>query len=187
MLCIISIICGVAAGILAGGKISNLRFFKLNKIPLVLIAFAIQLCAQVVSARGVVPPQAFNIGIYALSYIMLLYAFWSNKKYVGVVTIGLGSLLNAVVILVNGGKMPVSLEALERAGLDKMADMLVRGADSKHSLLNENTYLGFLSDIIHIPGFPGIMMGIVSIGDLLIMIGLFILTYEVIKGERCTK
>ena len=54
--------------------------------------------------------------LYAASFALLLYALWANRRYPGMSLAFVGSLMNGVVILVNGGYMPVWEPSLLAAG-----------------------------------------------------------------------
>lgn len=122
--------------------------------------------------------------LFIVSYGMLFASFWFNRKRIGFIAMGGGCLLNAVVIIANGGSMPVSIEVLKKANLTKALEALESGVDIKHTVLCEGTKLAFLSDIIHVPYFPGFLIRVVSIGDLIVVLGLLILTIETILGEK---
>ena len=83
---------------------------------------------------------------------------------------GLGFLLNAIPIFLNGGAMPVSAKAAEIAGIT-----LNISKEGLYSLINGNTRLWFLGDI-----FPltFLMHFAISIGDIIAVVGLmlFIIT-----------
>jgi len=92
--------------------------------------------------------------------------------------VGLGASLNALVMLVNGGRMPVSLEAMQKAGIKEVTEMIMSGADNKHAVISSTTKLKFLADIYICPVFIGQGMGVVSIGDLVVALGLFVFVFE---------
>lgn len=184
MLYLLACFMGIAAGLAAKGSISNLANFKLEKIYLIIAAFVIRTTAQVLSARGMVWLIESSLLIYGITFLLLLAAFWYNRHSIGALIIGAGCLMNNVVMLLNGGKMPVSLEAMDRAGMTGMLEFMKNGADGKHSLLTESTKLPWLADIIHLPSFLGLLMEIVSIGDLVIALGLAVLTFEAVRGKR---
>jgi len=120
----------------------------------------------------------FSFLIQAVVFVLLLFCFWFNREYIGLWFVGLGASLNALVMLVNGGRMPVSLEAMQKAGIKEVTEMIMSGADNKHAVISSTTKLKFLADIIHLPGFIGQGMGVVSIGDLVVALGLFVFVFE---------
>jgi len=187
MLYILAIVLGIALGIAAGGKISNLLDFRLEKVWLILLAFCIQISSQILSYRGL---NFFSRNIFIIQsivFIMLFAAMWFNRSYAGVLVVGAGCLLNAVVMILNGGKMPVSPEVLETINIPGAVEIIEKGLDVRHTLINETTKLPFLADIIHPPSVLSYMMQVVSIGDLVVVLGIMILTFEAVKGQRLVK
>ena len=94
----------------------------------------------------------------------------------------LGNILNFLPIIINGGKMPVSIKALKYSNLYTQLSLLDEGRIMTHSLVDEATKLYYLSDIIPIPK-PYPLPKIISIGDILIGIGLFIIIQIYMKKE----
>ena len=96
-----------------------------------------------------------------------------EKKYMRLLLIGI--LLNLIVIAGNGGKMPVSLNGLK--GMHVETALPHREFDIKHIGITENTKFKYLADIILIPKpypFPKIL----SIGDIFLMLGIFMFFQE---------
>lgn len=184
MLYILAIAAGIGMGVLAGGSASALLDLKLKKFWLILLAFALQTLAQVAGGKGLVESELLIMLFYGVSYFLLFMGFWFNRRYLGIITMGAGCFLNALVIMLNNGRMPVSMEALEKANLKEAIKLLESGSDVKHSVMNEGTRLGFLADITYIPYFPGFLMRVVSVGDLVVTAGLFIFMYEIVRGKN---
>ncbi|KIL45303.1 DUF5317 domain-containing protein [Jeotgalibacillus soli] len=110
--------------------------------------------------------------LYISVYIVGLYFLFINRHHKGFVLISIGVFLNFLVIAVNGGRMPVSLEA--GALLDpNYLDVLKEDLYAKHAILTEATRLGFLGDIIPLTD-PYPRSQIVSIGDVIMNIGVFV-------------
>ena len=74
--------------------------------------------------------------------------------------------------------MPVGLEAMQKAGIQAVTDAVLSGSDNKHIVLSETTKLGFLADIIYLPGVLGWGIGVLSIGDAIVALGLFIFVFQ---------
>ncbi len=84
----------------------------------------------------------------------------------------IGTILNFIPILANGGKMPVSVEGLTNLYLYNKLDLLKSNRILTHVLANEYTKVYYLSDIIPISK-PYPFPKIISIGDILIGISIF--------------
>ncbi|HHV29740.1 MAG TPA: DUF5317 domain-containing protein [Clostridium sp.] len=160
------------------GKFCGFPDIKLRKTWLAVVAFALQTITRLLGIRGVESAVKYSFIIQALVFALLLVCLWSNREYVGLWFIGLGAFMNGLVMLINGGRMPVSLEAMQKAGIKEVTDMILSGADNKHAVISSTTKLKFLADVIYLPGFIGRGMGVVSIGDLVVALGLFLFIYE---------
>ncbi|WP_251548770.1 DUF5317 domain-containing protein [Neobacillus muris] len=109
--------------------------------------------------------------IYIVIYILGLLFLFINRKNPGFILILIGVFLNFLVIVINGGRMPVSLEAasvLEPGYVESLKQSLY----AKHQVLTSSTKLGFLGDIIPLSK-PYPRTQIISIGDVVMNIGIF--------------
>lgn len=88
-----------------------------------------------------------------------------------------------LVMFFNSGRMPVSLEAaaaiLDPSYVHALKDSLY----AKHTVLNESTRLAFLGDIIPLTT-PYPRDQVVSIGDVLMNIGIFIFIQELLVNRK---
>ncbi|HHW48965.1 MAG TPA: DUF5317 domain-containing protein [Clostridiaceae bacterium] len=183
MLYILPIVLGFAMGIAMKGKLGNVLNFRLEKAWILLLAFVIQAGAQIMSFNGLTGINDYTVIIQGCVIILLLIGFWYNRKYAGIIIMSFGFFLNAIVMMLNGGKMPVSYDILQKNNLREALDLLLAGRDSKHALIDENTKLWFLSDVIYMPGIFRYAGGLVSIGDLVIAAGIFVLVAEVVSNR----
>ena len=67
---------------------------------------------------GVPLAETLRVPLLAAAFALLLIALWSNRGYPGISLAFVGILSNAVVIIVNGGYMPIYGPSLEAAGPD---------------------------------------------------------------------
>ncbi len=109
------------------------------------------------------------LGSYAVLMIMLFFNL--DKQSMRLVFIGV--LLNAMVIGLNGGHMPVSVAAASGLGFDTAP--LIAQSDFKRVAMTGATLFNFLGDVIPVP-LP--LPRVVSIGDILIAVGAFLLIQE---------
>lgn len=140
---------------------------------LVFLPFALELFVVLVS------PGNFSGYITSIAYIIVAFFSIINWRIPGFLFIMAGTLSNAFVVIINGGKMPVLQQTLVLAGLP--ADMM----DAKHVALGANTVLPFLSDVIPI-NFLNLHYAC-SVGDLLVYTGLFLLVYLNAKKKPVTE
>lgn len=116
-----------------------------------------------------------GIPILVVSYGLLIAFVVMNRKLPGAVLIGVGTVLNLVVILANSG-MPVSLKAARAAGLDPSAAGFLESA-VKRRIMDSQTVLWFLGDWIPLP----VIQTVVSIGDVVLGIGIFLLVERLMR------
>lgn len=182
MLYIIAIIVGIVIALVLGGSFSNFASFKFQKGWLIIVAFTIQIVARLAAQKCSAKIVSYALFINIIAYCLLLTGFWLNREYFGIKVISVGSGLNILAILLNGGRMPVNYEALLRNNMDRIIDLINRGLDFKHVLIDESTKVLFLTDIIQLPGIFGYLMRVVSIGDLIIALGICVFIFEIFIG-----
>ncbi|MGB9723668.1 MAG: DUF5317 domain-containing protein [Chloroflexia bacterium] len=174
MILLVALLLAFVVALLRGGKLARLAALPLRWPALPLLALAVQLgVMHFPRARG----QSFDLPAIALllSYLALLLAVWLNRHIPGLALLGLGLLLNLVVMAANGGYMPISPETMERIGHGDAAAIAPgsRVAGTKDlALPQEQTRLWFLSDILILP-FPFPFSGAFSPGDVFVAAGAF--------------
>ncbi|MCX7708600.1 MAG: DUF5317 domain-containing protein [Clostridia bacterium] len=184
MVYLAAIAAGLLIGLLFRGKPSNLLSFKLKKTWILLLAFVLQSSSQILAVRGFDFAIRYSLLLNSIVFCMLLTVIWSNKQYLGILTVGLGCLLNALVMTLNGGKMPVSEELLLREQMFDILEIYRIGGDGKHILATDSTQLAFLGDMIDIPGKLGYIAKFISIGDVFVIMGLCILVIEIMIDRK---
>lgn len=190
MLLLTAVALGVLLGLARGGRLRNIAGLPLRSAWLPLTLFALQVVlvqsGLIETGSGWDPAAAFLVASYAVLIGFLVV----NRALPGVKLIVLGAALNLAVILANGGYMPITMEALERAG---HADrVVIRGqqpyvSGSKDVVLDRDaTRLYPLSDILGIPsGYP--LPTNFSVGDVAIAFGAAMLAYRSVrKSSRTT-
>jgi len=166
---------GGRAGGLTGGRTGGLTGVALSGTHLLVAAFVVQILEPLTSR---VVPGAYPIAL-AVSATLMTQFVSRNVSVPGVPLAGVGLLLNAAVVLVNGA-MPVSLDAAARAGI--AAERLDLAADPRHEPLGDATRLALLADIAPAP-LPG-RPEVVSPGDVLLAagVGLFVVSAMLPSG-----
>jgi hypothetical protein len=124
--------------------------------------------------------------IYIAVYIIGLIFLFLNRRNPGFILIFIGVFLNFIVMVLNGGRMPVSVEAA--AVLDPgYIQALKESLYAKHAMLTSTTHLGFLGDVIPISD-PYPRTQIISIGDIIMNIGIFFfIQYLMVKHPLAKK
>ena len=175
MLLLLSIAMALVWGLVRGGQFAQFKTLNLQSVWLVLSAFM----AQLVLIYTPVVREASNelrLVVLAGSYLLLALFVWRNHRLPGMWLVAAGLGANALVILANGGYMPVTYAALVEAGKAHLVSTSTPGAlvfGSKDMLLPlASTRFWFLSDILVVPPpFP--LSGVMSVGDVLLAVGMF--------------
>jgi hypothetical protein len=173
---LLAIIAGLVAGNLRA-IINGQQFcapdFRLGW--LLLIAVIPQLFAFHIPGTSDNVPDQTAVVILVSSQTLLLIFVWANRHLPGFWALGTGLVLNLLVIMLNGGLMPISPETVERMIPEAtlQPDLIgVRLGSSKDVLLPVfNTNLWWLSDLFVIPWISYKVA--FSLGDVLISIGVF--------------
>lgn len=162
-----SVVIGVVLALVLGGRPSRVLDLRLNHRWAVVLAFAAQLV--LFSGFGTAVPARLEKPAHLASYTLLAFFALANRRKLLLAPLSVGMSLNALVIAVNGGRMPVSAGAWESAGLDPGTRTNVRlGGD----------HLTFLGDVFALPSsLP--FANTFSVGDVLIALGVV----AVIVGE----
>jgi hypothetical protein len=172
MLYVYIIIISIIIGLLRNGKLSSLSQISLKRIELIVFACLIQGGLIFLGSRKVKFVLDYSSYMIIFSYIVLLFAVWYNKELKGINFIALGIIFNFIVIVANGGHMPVLLSSLYKVELNDFALVLKEGTYVTHTLITEKTLFGFLADVIPLsPLFPD--PSVVSVGDFLMFYGVF--------------
>ncbi len=164
------IILGLLLGLRSGGRISNLASIQLRWVWILFAAVVVRFATESMLNAGVEVADTFRVVLWALSFGLLLAGLWVNRSYPGLSLAFIGILLNAIVILVNGGYMPVWGSALEAAGFTsadvQSAIHVVLPGTAGDFLLR----LLIIGDIIPIP--VPLIRNVASLGDAFLALGL---------------
>src|SRR6478736_6185612 len=108
---------GLILGLLVGGSITNLATVRLHRLPLLFVAVIVRFGTEFLLNAHVPLAEALRVPLLGTSFALLLVALWANRGYPGMSLAFIGVLANGVVILVNGGYMPIYQPSLEAAGM----------------------------------------------------------------------
>jgi len=181
MLFLVAALVGVALGYALGGRVANLVGLRFKWTWLVLVGLIVQLLIffPLFSERPLFP--YWTVPLHVLSYVAVFVFLVLNLRVRALLILGFGALLNFVVIAVNGGRMPASATALERAGHAVIAESLIStGSYANVLLMSESTRLNLLGDWLHLPKWLPFAAAF-SLGDVVIMVGL---AWLIVEGMR---
>lgn len=127
-------------------------------------------------AAWLVPTRWEDVPATVISYAGLGLFVYLNRTLFGLRAVMIGLMLNMLVMSFNGARMPVQPEAAAVAGVDLTA--VYAGAAAKHAIMDENTQLAILGDVIPVPMGP--VSRVISIGDIFVFLGAFLLVQEMV-------
>ncbi len=178
MILLAAVLAGVVAGALCARRgRRQLQPPNLKYVWIVPLAFLPQL--MVIRLPGIridVPSEWASAALVSTQFALLVFV-WFNRRQAGFWLLGLGLAANLLVILLNGGFMPITPEQAARLWIDAPPDFiqvgqrLGRGKDIV--LPVEQTRLWLLSDIFFFGFDSPEFRAAFSIGDVLIGVGAF--------------
>jgi hypothetical protein len=173
---IVALLCGLAAGYALGGRLRNLERLDLRLPWLVILAMGIQLV--IFTSLGDAVGETASLGAHAVSYALLLAFALLNRRNLGVLLAGVGTALNATVIIANGGYMPASRSALELAGL-----FTGETTHNNSVVADHGARLLPLGDVMAVPGGVPFVSNVFSVGDLFIAVGVALLLATAMRAS----
>jgi hypothetical protein len=171
---------GILVALLAGGSLSALSRVRIRGEVLLLVALvAIIVMPFIGRSWPDFTEPVFWAWIAAFVTLAIVAAL--NLEKPGFAAILLGVLLNLAVIFVNAG-MPVSFGGMLAAGYAGAAPPDYLGPFGLHHLAAWSTSLLLVADVTPVQG-PSILRSIVSIGDVLLLVGVIAF---IVWGSRAT-
>ena len=160
---------------------TKLQDIHVQSIWLVFLAFLPQWLAFNFSTTREMIPDSWIPFILSGSQFLLLVFVWQNRNLPGIKVMGLGLLLNFIVIILNHGYMPLSPETAQKLIPEGVTVDLAIGKRVEYGkdilLPVSDTKLWFLSDIFVIPKWFTNRAAF-SVGDIFISIGSFLLLWS---------
>jgi hypothetical protein len=165
------ILLSLLVGFFRGGSLKGIAYMKIKGGWLFPLLLGIEICIFLLQNKVSFIASLSN-SLFMLVYIVALVFLWINRHNQGFLLIFIGVLLNFIVMALNGGRMPVSVEAARFLGREYI-ELLQTGLYAKHMAINESTLLPFLGDIISLSA-PYPREQVISIGDVVMNVGAFI-------------
>ncbi|HHU49421.1 MAG: DUF5317 domain-containing protein [Caldicoprobacterales bacterium] len=171
-------------GLARGGKITNLTKAKLMHSWLIFLSVLFEALLLLLSRNNIAPALPIVFTCITLQYLLLFLFVWLNRHLPYSWLIALGSFLNGLVILINGGTMPLADIRSCIGNAEFTYEYLINGSLPIYHIINENTLLWFLGDVIIIP-YP--FSAFISVGDILLYAGVFLLIQHLVAGKSHKK
>ena len=185
MLLVITLAAAVILGLIRGGKLTNLVKVKLIHPWLIFLSVLFNALLMFLSMYEVALRRPIVMMALLAQYLLLLLFIWCNRHLHFTWIIALGSFLNGLVILLNGGTMPLAdISSYIAADAELANQFLISGNLPLYHIVHENTLLWFLGDVIRIP-HP--FSSFISIGDIILYAGVFLLLQHLIAGTQKKK
>jgi len=179
----VGVFAGLLAGLLMRGRLTAIGEAHLRLWWLAFVALVAQIL--LIRVAGDSPSLPWWIPLaHVASYALLLLVVWANRRTFGLPLVGIGLLMNTVVIAANGGLMPQAPETSHYRHPDAVVGEYL--ANSKTVLLpRDRTTLWWLSDTMVIPSGTHLPL-IASPGDLVLAAGLAATVYGLTRpaGRR---
>ncbi|PLS14758.1 hypothetical protein CVD28_26655 [Bacillus sp. M6-12] len=170
-----SIIIGIVGSLLLGGSFKGFVNIKLKHPWLITVSFLIQF-------GSIYFFKDHLLAAVILSNIGLLLFCLVNYKNSGFTYMVIGIVLNLIVMLANRGRMPVDAEAAKILSPEDFPALLA-GEYGKHIAISDHSHLNILGDIIFLQS-PYPRPIIISIGDILLSIGVILFMYKVMVKNK---
>ncbi len=168
---------GLVLGLSLKGDVRRFEHVRLRWWGLVVLGLALQFLPLPIGREG--DDLAIRVVVLGASYGSLIAFAVLNRGLSGAPLVLIGLVMNAAVIVPNGG-MPVSREAIERSGQADMLAMLLEEDAAKHHLMGEGDVLTPLADVIPIPEPVGT---IISVGDVFVYGGIAWVIVAIMRGR----
>jgi len=177
MILLLSAIAGIVLGLLFGGRLKNCAAYPLRGIWLPIAAFCVK-----TAAAWLLKPQTGAVAVCIIQYA-LVFAFIALNMIRGwwPALVFAGSLSNFLVILLNGGCMPVSASLLGTN--TERTELLLDGRIYAYCAAGPDTALPFLGDVLRI-GPAGAPAGFASIGDIVLCCGVALLCFQMTRWHK---
>ncbi len=163
----------VLLSLLRGGRLGKVADAEIVGGWLLFAGVAVQIGVDVAAGRAWLPDAGLSgWSLLLFSQLLVLVFVVRNRRLPGIWLVALGLLLNMAVMAANRA-MPVGPGAMAAIGMEGAEVPL-----GKHTLLTGDTLLPWLADIIPVPWLGSI----VSVGDLVLAIGLLPLTHALMTS-----
>ena len=183
LLLIAILLIGVLMGFGLGGDLRTVSEAHVRWWWLVPLALVLQVVPVPRGDEGLA--RLLPVGTLLMSYVLLIVVVLVNWRLRGFMLVLLGLILNFTVIGMNHG-MPVSAEAVSRAGKPELREDLPRERGAKHHLADSRDVLLPLADVIAFRKPFGV---VTSVGDLAIDAGgaFFLAAAMLGRSERSSR
>jgi len=169
---IAGLILAILFGWARGGSLRKLADLPIRQIYLLILPLLMEAVHSQLLLRSQWMSPLLSFGMTILQYLLVFVFVLLNSHMWQVLVYGVGAGMNFFVIAANAGAMPITDKVLKLGGSSAKFAALVEGRYFTYEIIDESTRLPFLGDVILI---PGLLPQCISIGDILLVAGLFLL------------
>ena len=171
---------GIVAGLICGGSLRGFGRYTLSGVLLPVAAYLLKALAA-----WLLVPQTGAVLVSLLQYSLLfVFLLCNRRRPVWPLFAFAGTMMNFLVIVLNGGCMPVSASLL--GGASERLTLLAQGRIYAYCLMDGSTRLPFLGDVIRL-GTKTMTLGYASIGDVVLCVGVGILFWQITRAGKKQK
>lgn len=170
------LIFSIIIGYILKGSVKNLENIDIKNLYLIFAAFLIEFIIIMCIGKGILVRGTFTYILDLIMYALLAVFTYNNRKKPFILLMGVGFLLNAIPIFLNGGAMPVSYEGLKTAGLPQNITK-----EGLYRLIDENTRMWFLGDVFPLTFLRNF---VISIGDIIAALGMMLFIISGMKKNK---
>lgn len=181
MLYLIIIIFSIIIALLRGGELERLAHISIDGVYVFAAALFLRVLIWIFEMIGFSTFPQYSSILLIVSYLLLIFVCFKNIDLPGFKYITLGVIFNSFVIIINNGKMPVIINKQIEQYINP-ANLPGSGPDLIYTLRNNETLFAFLGDVITLPK-PLPDTSILSVGDIMIFIGLFVFIQKTMSEE----
>jgi hypothetical protein len=177
----------VLVGFSKGYRLDDLLSYRFRGMPQFFASLVIQIILGTARAEATHWIRAGAPLLNLTSMGLLIWALSVNSELWGSRLAALGVFANMAVIFANGGRMPVSVEALRytRMPASRIA-YLVADWSLTHRAMRPGMPLWFLGDLLYLPP-PVARSPVFSVGDIILAGGLFLLIQDAMSHSASAR
>lgn len=173
---IFALVIAILLGYLLKGSLKNIDTSKIRGLYFVFIAIILEFIVIKLIKNRYLTIGTLTYILDLIMYSLLLTFIYLNRSNKYIVLTGIGFLLNAAVIFLNGGAMPVDPNAVRALGF--AGEISSQGL---YTALQEGTRLAFLGDIILLR-YP--KKGVASVGDFVEIAGIALYIISEMRNKK---
>jgi hypothetical protein len=169
VLLLAALVLGLAAGLFTGGRLANVSNLSFRWPWFVIAALVVREATVYSPLAGIEGVQYVYVAALAM---LVAWTGWHIQRVRAVWIVAVGALVNLIVVVANGARMPVA---------PALAGSLVqRGHVGQYVVMGPATNLNWLADWIRAPG------GAYSPGDAVVAIGIAVVAFLATRQRDAT-